>query len=814
MLPWGHNVNAVPGRDSSVLNFLNAKYAPVGHDPEQVLLVPVQKLFLQETGGAPGTDGAPPYEVRVVSSCTLDITFPGGLILPVDFLTFREEGVPGVDMIFNFAPYAAALDAQTAVAEVANSEAGPGSTEAAAATPPVPSGKPKPKGAGKGRTGSRKGGGSARPPSPGITEPLTRPPIEFTLRAPAAVAVGRVQDNALHSIQAVRVCLHSGTNANDLTTKFWMEEVRIPRSREWISESRTVRVTFSSPSAAWHTAHMLTSNQGCHPSLELESEMGAAPRGPFREIWSVFFISIMQHATSLSFAAIMCPSEHVTRGARETSEQHRLSTLAKPDEFLRLPPGCVIQNVGCDYFEGSVIPMVVVLMPPFATRDVNLVSPTNATSPLDPRWRHRKESRVALEDFAQIPWQTEYSSHRTVTYDLPPGHGDCLDSLAREGRNRVESRPDPYPPRDRDHTLPRESRSVARAQASGREIHLEPYPPPESRGCVLPRESRGVVRGGIARAQASGRVMQDVPTAVVGHIPRSDRATPVIAVREGQTALWEMSNPQPPTTSVRTSSPGGGFVNHSPEVPRMTHAARFRQNLRDNSPEVPRVRFQRNLRDSARGNDHASPVRLRPFREPRRPFTDQLPPVTGNIPGREAAWEAIMERFSGVFTEPVEPPLSPGRALSPVPRDDGVELHEASAPSSVPGEGEWPSHLPSAPSLTLGENEDDKTPPPPPPLGHPVGSSEEADCCAEPSPPPRVFDGEASYSAGPPLPLGDSGCPPLLPGLPPGLTSPPERDPTLRLGCSSRCRLSPVTRLLRMLCPPGCGHITGRFMAE
>jgi len=108
-----------------------------------------------------------------------------------------------------------------------------------------------------------------------------------------------------------------------------------------------------------------------------------------------------------------------------------------------------------------------------------------------------------------------------------------------------------------------------------------------------------------------------------------------------------------------------------------------------------------------------------------------------------------MERFPGVFTEPVEPPLPPVRARAPVPRGGRMEVHEASAPSRVPGEREWPSHVPSAPSLAFGELEDDKTPPPSPPLGHPVDSSDEADCCERPSPPPGVPDGEASYSAEP-----------------------------------------------------------------
>ena len=159
-------------------------------------------------------------------------------------------------------------------------------------TPAAPPPKPKSKGTAKGRKGK---GGSARAPSPEITEPLTCQPVEF--RAPAAVAVGRVQDNELHSTHAVRVCLHSA-DTDDWTTKFWMEDVKIPRNHEWTSESRTVRFTFSSPETAWHTVHMLLDNKGCHSSLEWESELGAARRGPFREIWSVFLVSAKQHATS------------------------------------------------------------------------------------------------------------------------------------------------------------------------------------------------------------------------------------------------------------------------------------------------------------------------------------------------------------------------------------------------------------------------------------------------------------------------------------------------------------------------------------
>ena len=138
------------------------------------------------------------------------------------------------------------------------------------------------------------------------------------------------------------------------------------------------------------------------------------------------------------------------------------------------------------------------------------------------------------------------------------------------------------PPRDRDDILPRESRSVARAQApvraqaSGREMHLVPYPPPESRNCVLPRASRGVARGDLSRAPASERAMQEeVTTAVVGHLSASIRATPVIAAREGLTARWEMSHPWPPATSVRASPPEGDLVDSSHEFPLMTQAARF-----------------------------------------------------------------------------------------------------------------------------------------------------------------------------------------------------------------------------------------------
>jgi len=47
-LPGGRKCNAVPGRVGSVLNFLNAKYAPVGDNPDPVLYEPVQKTFLQE----------------------------------------------------------------------------------------------------------------------------------------------------------------------------------------------------------------------------------------------------------------------------------------------------------------------------------------------------------------------------------------------------------------------------------------------------------------------------------------------------------------------------------------------------------------------------------------------------------------------------------------------------------------------------------------------------------------------------------------------------------------------------------------------
>jgi len=441
-LPWGVDVNAVPGRDNSVLNFLNERYAPFGADPSRVLYVLVRKTFLQ------GTGGDPPLEVRVVSSCTLTFTFEGDVEVDVDFLTFCEEGTTCVDMILNVAPYGEALDAKAAAATVsANSEAGPGSAgaPAGARAPAISPGKSKPKGAGKGRMGSRKGAGAgARASNPVFSEPLPPQPIEAALRAPAAVAVGRVQDNALHSCQAVSVCLHNGTDAHDLTTKFWMEEVWIPRSHAWTSESRTVRCSFSSPSAAWHTVHMLTCNQGSHPSLELESDLGAARRCPFREIWSVFFMSNFQHATSLSFAAIMCPSQHVTRATRETSGLHSLSTLAEPDECFPLPRGYVIQNVGNDDFEGST-PMLVVLIPPFATRDVDLVSPKNVTSPMDTCWRHRRESRVALEDFAKVRWQTEFGSHRTVTYELPSGYGDGPDWLAILAQNPVASRREPYP---------------------------------------------------------------------------------------------------------------------------------------------------------------------------------------------------------------------------------------------------------------------------------------------------------------------------------------------------------------------------------
>ena len=47
-LPGGRECKAVPGRVDSVLNFFNAKYAPVGHDPDPILYEPVQKTFLQE----------------------------------------------------------------------------------------------------------------------------------------------------------------------------------------------------------------------------------------------------------------------------------------------------------------------------------------------------------------------------------------------------------------------------------------------------------------------------------------------------------------------------------------------------------------------------------------------------------------------------------------------------------------------------------------------------------------------------------------------------------------------------------------------
>ena len=190
-----------------------------------------------------------------------------------------------------------------------------------------------------------------------------------------------------------------------------------------------------------------------------------------------------------------------------------------------------------------------------------------------------------------------------------------------------------------------------------------------------------------------------------------------------------------------------------------------------------------------------------------------------------------MERFPGVFAEPVESPLPPVRARSPVPRGDRVEAHEASAPSRDPSEREWPSHVPSAPSLAFGENEDDKTPPPSPPLGHPVGSSDEADCCERPSPPPGVTDGEASYSAGPDsvadaLPAGMRAhhrpvhgrmTPPVAAGsaelhVPPGKRSAEEMEgsPEPRLGSpqsqrsreqSGSCDPGPVFRI--------CPHLVG-----
>ena len=120
VLPWEHDVNAVPGRKDSLLNFLNERYAPFGVDPSQVLYVPVRKTLLQEIGGDP------PCLVRVVSSCTLTITFKGHLELDVDFLIFREDGKKCVDMILNVAPYEKAFADKASAATVsANSEAGP-----------------------------------------------------------------------------------------------------------------------------------------------------------------------------------------------------------------------------------------------------------------------------------------------------------------------------------------------------------------------------------------------------------------------------------------------------------------------------------------------------------------------------------------------------------------------------------------------------------------------------------------------------------------------------------------------------------------
>ena len=303
--------------------------------------------------------------------------------------------------------------------------------------------------------------------------------------------------------------------------------------------------------------------------------------------------------------------------------------------------------------------MVVVLIPPLATHAINLVSPRNVTSPLDTCWRHRRESRIALEESAsKIPWQTEYSSHRTVTCELPPTYGSGPDWIAVFARNRVESR-------------------------------TERNPPLESRGCELPRESRGV-----GRAQTLWSVVHDVPTAVPSRAHRSVRATPVVGARRGlaDLPLWEMSNPlisRPHLSPVRTDSPGGIFVHHS--------------------PKVPSLRLWRPHDDETRAR-HASPVRMRPFREPRGPAESGTPPPNPpGVPGREAAWTAIQERFSGIFAEPYELPLSPGRALSPMPRDFREEIHRSSASSSALGAYEWRCHLPSAPSPIFSESAEPET---------------------------------------------------------------------------------------------------------